>query len=106
MAFDKTPTTWIENYASDGTDMTLPLASFPEITAGEAHTATGDIRKILFGFVEKLWLKWNGTVNADRPGKMTVAKTSSINVGAGTTTHTYTISFVTVTTAQDVADEA
>jgi hypothetical protein len=79
MAFDPVPTGWIANYSSNGTNLTLPIASFPELTAAEAHTSTGDIRKIIFALLERLNAKYASLAAADRPGKLTILKSASFN---------------------------
>jgi hypothetical protein len=47
MATDKSPASFIPNYTCDGTDITIPLASIPGLTAALAHPSTGDIRAVL-----------------------------------------------------------
>jgi hypothetical protein len=106
MAFTKTPTTWIDNWAYSAPNITIPLATFPEMSADDAHTSTGDIRKIVFAVMEKLWLEWVATETANRPGKWTMTKSASVNTATGITTVQYVNTFLVSTTAQDVADEA
>jgi len=106
MAFTATPTAWIPSWAEDGTDITVPIASFPELTAAEADAVTGDIRKITFAILEQLWDVWTATATADRPTQWTMAKNASVNTATGITTTQYTCTFAIETTAQDVADEA
>lgn len=106
MAFTKTPSTWLDNWSEDATNITVPLATFPELTAAEADGTTGDIRKIVFAVLEKLWLEWVATATADRPGKWTMTKSASVNTSTGITTVQYVNTFLVETTAQDVADEA
>lgn len=106
MAFVKTPTTWIDNWSYSAPNITVPLATFPEMSADDAHTSTGDIRKIVFAIMEKLWLEWVATATADRPGKWTMTKSASVNTTTGITTVQYVNTFSILTTAQDVADEA
>jgi len=105
MAFDETPTTWIPDWSEDGTTISIPLATFAELTAAEADATTGDIRKILYALCEKFYDSWNNTVTADRPTRMTIYKSSSPNVSTGITTHTYQFRFENAVSAQDVADE-
>ena len=105
MAFEATPTEWIPGWSEDGTDISVPIASFPELSVAEADGTDGDIRKIMFAICDKLWDVWNSTVEADRPGKMIITKSSSPNVSTGVTPHSYTFTFHNVITAQDVADE-
>lgn len=105
MAFDKTPTTWLPSWSENGTDITVPIASFPELTAGEADAATGDIRKILFALCEKIWAVWNALATGDKSTKMTVNRSSFVNETTGLITRTYTFQFVTATSGEEVEDE-
>lgn len=108
MAFDKKPSTWIANWSEDGTNITIPIATFSELTAAEADATTGDIRHVLFAILEELWDTWDGTAAADRPGKLTLTKTASVDVSSGVTRNVYTYKFVIDTTvsAQEVQAEA
>ena len=106
MAFDDTPTTWIANYSSNGTDMTLPIASFSELDASEANTTTGDIRQILFALTEEFYQAYNDTAVADRPGKMRIFRTSTTNESTGVVTRSYNFQFDLAISGIDVADES
>ena len=106
MAFDKKPSTWLPNWSEDGTNITVPLATFPEMTAGEADASAGDIRKVLFAVSEKLYDAWNNTASADRPTQINIAKASSLNVSTGVVTNTYTLRFYCEIGTQEVKDEA
>jgi hypothetical protein len=106
MAFSPVPTDWISGWSEDATNITVPIASFPELTAAEADGASGDIRKIAFALLEKLFQAWNGKAAADRPGKWTMSKSASVNTSTGITTVQYVVTFQIATTAQDVAAES
>ena len=106
MAFDKSPATWITNWSSNGTDITIPIASFPELISSEADVTTGDIRKIVFAIMEELFQKYNATATADRPSMMTLSKSASVSTSTGITTNTYSVVIKTETTAQEVAPES
>ncbi|MCX7010382.1 MAG: hypothetical protein NTY53_24605 [Kiritimatiellaeota bacterium] len=105
MAFDKKPSTWIPNWTEDGTDISVPIASFPELTSVEADGTTGDIRKVLFAMLEELYQKWLATAAADRPSKMTITKSSNLNAATGVVTNVYTVRFSNDIVAQEVEDE-
>ena len=105
MAYDPKPSTWIPNWSENGTNITVPIASFTEMTAAEADADTGDIRKVLFAICEEMYQKWIATAAADRPGKMTVYRSTSVNDATDTTTKNYIFSFHVATSAQEVADE-
>lgn len=106
MAFSDTPTDWISGLAENGTILSFPLASFPELTADEAHGTTGDIRKIWFAILEKLWNEWNDRAAGDRPGKWTQTKSISINTSTGVVTTTYVSTIYTDILTQEVVDES
>jgi len=107
MAFDPTPTTWLPDWSEDATDITLPIASLPELTAAEADAVTGDIRKILYALLEKLYAVWAATATADRPDRMTITRASVVNDDTGAITRNYTIQLVTEASAGglEVSDE-
>ena len=106
MAFDKKPSTWIPNWSENGSDITVPIATFPEMTDAEADATTGDIRKVLFAIMEQLWAKWLATATADRPAKMTINRGTSTDDRTGVVTKQFTLVFKTQVSGQEVADEA
>lgn len=93
MAYSKTPTAHWSGYSSDGTNMTLPLAAFPQISTAEAHTSTGDHRNILYGILHQAYADYNAAETADKPTKMTVRKSTSVNDATGVTTVTFSLEF-------------
>ena len=48
------PTDWIPGYTSDGTNLTIPIASLAGLTAADADAATGDIRKVILASAKQL----------------------------------------------------
>jgi len=105
MGFDKAPSSWIPSWAEDGTNVTFPIASVPELTADEADGATGDIRRVLFALLEKLWAVWAATETADQPTKMTLYRSTTTNDLTGAMQRVFTARFDVEVTAQDVEDE-
>ncbi len=105
MPFDPKPSTWLANWSEDGTNITVPIATFAEMTAAEADATTGDIRKVLFAVCEALYAQWLATPAADRPTRMRITKTSVVDNTSGVTTHRFGLEFETQTTAQEVAPE-
>lgn len=105
MAFSPVPTACFPAWSEDATNITVPIASFPELTAAEADGATGDIRKILYAIIEKTWGWWNALLIADRPSKMTLTKNVSVDASTGIVTNVYTFTFKNSITAQDVVSE-
>lgn len=105
MAFSAVPTDWIANWSEDGTNITVPIASFPELTAAEADATTGDIRQIVWAIVTKLYEEWIGTPTADRPTKWTCSKSVSQNTTTGEVTNTFTFVLKTTIETQNVSAE-
>jgi hypothetical protein len=105
MAFDPAPTAWLANYSSNGTAISLPIATFPALTSAEANTTTGDIRKILYAFCDKLTAAWNASSTADRPSKWTLTSTAVIDAATGQITRTYTFRFLTAASGEEVVNE-
>jgi len=100
MAFDKKPATWIPSWSENGTNITVPLATFPEMTAAEADADTGDIREVLLAIMEQLWAKWYATAEASRPGNMTMHRSSNPDDETGVITKQFTLVFKTQVTSQ------
>lgn len=105
MAWTPVPTTWLSGWSEDATNITVPIATFPELTAAEADATTGDIRKIIFALCEKFWSVWNALATADKATKMNITKSSSVNTSTGIITNVYTFTFYNTITGQDVASE-
>ena len=105
--FDKKPSTWLPNWTENGTTISVPIATFPEVTAGEADAADGDIRKIMFAILEQQWNIWRALATADKPTMMNMVKTATINPTTGDEEHLFTIRFTNTRVAQgsDVKDE-
>ena len=106
MAFVAQPDTWIANWSEDGVDISVPLATFTELTAAEADGTTGDIRKLLFAICYELFESWNGKATADRPSNMTISKSTLVDNPNATLTHTFSFKFVCEIGAQEVKDES
>ena len=105
MSFDKTPTTWLPNWSADATTITVPIATFTELSAAEADEATGDIRNIVFAIVEHLWQRYNATATANRPNKWKMTKMASVDAVRNTISHRYTFTLETAISTQEVTDE-
>ena len=116
MAFNPTPSGWLgAGYTLSGSGTTAAInfgisgntnETLPEITSIEAHATNGDIRKIYYGIVEKLYQSFLGKAIADRPNRMTISKGSGVDTTTGLITTTYTIQFVLAATGLDVTSES
>ena len=105
MAQDLKPATWMPSWAEDATNITVPIASFPQLTAAEADGASGDIRKVLFAIMDKLLTVWDALATADKPTKMLMNRSSSVNTAGTEISHFFSIQFTNTVATQDVADE-
>ena len=107
MAFDPKPSTWIPGWTLSGSNITINTltTAFPEMTTAEANATTGDIRKVMYAICDALYTNWNTTATLDRPTKMTISRTSSVNEVTNAITKRYTFTFVTAPTGADVVSE-
>ena len=94
MVYSKVPTDWFENWSEDGTNITVPLATFPEMTAAEADAATGDFPNILYAILHKAREKFKALAVADRPAYMSIYKTETPSADVeGESQVTFTVQF-------------
>ena len=105
MAFDKTPTTWLSSWSEDATNITVPIATFTQLTAAEADASTGDIRKIVWAILEKLYQTYNALPTADRPAKWTISKSASVNTTTNVVTNSFVVTLLTEVLTQEVVAE-
>ena len=110
MAFNPLPQTWFTGMTDGGTscsatDMVIPIGTFPELVASEIDSSTGDVRKFLFAFLEKCWSVYNALATADRPTKLVIQKSASIDTTLGVVTNTYVITIKTSVSGQEVVPE-
>ena len=116
MAFTKAPSGWLgSGYSLSGSGTTAAInfgisgntnATLPEITSAEAHASTGDIRMIYYGIVEQLYQSYLAKATADRPNRMVLTRSSSVDSTTGLITSTYNIQFVLAATGLDVTTES
>jgi predicted 3-demethylubiquinone-9 3-methyltransferase (glyoxalase superfamily) len=113
MAFDAKPSTWLgagysvaSNAITMNTNDAAENKTLTELTDAEAHATTGDIRKVIFALQEKLFAAYNATATADRPTKMTIQKSTSVNTATGVVTNVYTTVIYTGVLTQEVAAES
>jgi hypothetical protein len=105
------PQSFLPTLTDNGTVMSITLTDFDVIASGSSLTApeidasTGDIRKFLFAFCEKIWSKWAALTTATKPTKFTLTKSTSTDAATSVMTQVYTFTFKTSATAQDVVAE-
>ena len=103
---DNRPNDWIASLEETGGTVSFPVASVPQLTAAEANSATGDIRKFIYALLDKFYAKWLTIAAADRPAMMTIYRSTSVNDVTGETTQTYQFQFKVTNTGTEVADES
>ena len=96
----------LANYSSDGTNFTVPLASTPKASAGEAHTSTGNSKKFLYALIDAIAVAYGLTPTADKSNRMTITKNTPVSVADGIIRQSYNFDFDLALGDADVADEA
>ena len=105
MAFDPKPSSFLTDWSEDGTDITVPIASFSELTAAEADATTGDWRKIVFAFLEHLYSYYTSLPSGDQPTKLAITRTTTVT-SEDVMTRTYTIRITSDILSKEVSDES
>lgn len=91
------------NGTSDNT--AAALGPLDEVTDTEANASTGDARKVIYGLMEAIYLKYLGIPSADRSARMTISTSSTVDSLTGRITKTYNVRFVLEPTGVEVVDE-
>jgi hypothetical protein len=84
---------------------TTPLLAEVTETEADPSNAGGDYRKVLFGIAEMIYQKWLGLDAEDRPTKMQVFRSSSVNETTGHITRNYTLQFIIAPDTVEVVSE-
>ena len=92
---------------SAGNNTVQAMGPLDEISdaEGAASGGTSDWRKVVFGIMECIYQKWINTPSADRPAKINVSRSSSVNETTGEITRFYSVSCTTNPTGVEVVDE-
>lgn len=104
------PTDLIPGYTSDGTSITIPLASLPQLTAAEANATTGNGMEVLRAIVDASQTNLAGLAPEARPVRASMTKNnptmaSGTGITPGTQRQTYTLSFDLQPTGLEMASE-
>lgn len=83
----------------------IPLTALPGLTSGEAHATTGDPRKIIYELNERIYTWFNALPADERPSRINVSRSSSVNETTSLLTRYFQTQAVTVISGQEVADE-
>lgn len=97
----------IINITSTGTadNTAQALGPLDDVTDFEANASTGDARKVIYGICEAIYLKYLGIPTADRPSRMFLSASSTVDSLTGRITKTYTFRFTLEPTGVEVVDE-
>lgn len=71
---DLSPSSWIDDYTSDGEDILIPISSLRGLTAEDANQATGDIRRVLFALCETIYDVMETLEDSEKPELMVFQK--------------------------------
>ncbi len=88
-----TPTDIFTGYASDGTNITIPLTAIPGLTSAEADASTGNGAEVLRLICETAYNQIEALPTADRPTQMTWSKPPTQGVAGATSRQTYNFGF-------------
>ena len=98
MAVNMLPNSWITGYTGNGTTISIPYSSLPEITAAtEANTAigetpaTGSIANVLHAILDAVVAKYD--LLTTKPVNMGVFKSVTFNQTTGKYAVSYTVNF-------------
>lgn len=99
MAFNPAPSGWFPGVTSTGSGITFPFTSLNSLTSGNANPVSGDVREVIFGFLEGMCDKFNDTtsggygLSANKPVNVVVSRsnTTSTTSGIDQIAKTYTI---------------
>ena len=107
MALTIAPEDWVADWAEADGDITIPLASLPELSEAEADGESGDIRSVVHAFNEALYTEMNSLPTGDRPTRWLLTKSASTNTVTGITTvqYVHTLYLETEVGGMQVADE-
>lgn len=91
-AFVAAPTNWIAGWSvSDGT-CSVPVAAFATLTAGQADGATGDVRNVVYSFLDAIYDAYTAAESTNRPATMQVLRSAAFQTD-GSVIYSYVVHF-------------
>jgi hypothetical protein len=87
------PTVVFPNYTTDGTDITIPIASLVGLTADEANATDGDGRELIRSLVATMKASIDALDTASKPTKLTVTASNPSGLNASSIRQLTTFSF-------------
>lgn len=89
---------------NSGINSDMSKVALPNLTTVEAG-ANGDVRKVYFAIIDQLAQAYLEKATANRPVKMVVTKSTSVNATTGVLTTNYNFQFQLYSTGLEVVDE-
>jgi hypothetical protein len=83
----------------------MSKVALPNLTTEEAG-ANGDVRKVYFAIIDQLAQAYLDKATANRPAKMVVTKSTSVNATTGVLTTNYSFQFQLYSTGLEVVNES
>lgn len=112
MAYDPKPSTHFgagysvaSNSIRFNTNDAAANKTLTTLTDAEADPTTGDFREVIRALLYKIGTDWDATASADRPLKMTFAKSLGVDNATGNLVESYALSFQVGVTRGNVASE-
>lgn len=106
MAANLVPSSWFASWAEDGTNITVPIATFLGLTAADADGTTGDIRQIVYSIMETIA---NGKLvnlnNNTMPANLDITSAATFDGDTNTITKVYTVTVKTEVATVTILDE-
>jgi hypothetical protein len=113
---DKSPASWLGagyNASTGKIELNTSTAAtnklLTELTDAEANETTGDIRKLLFGILDGLYVKYqeknSALAIANRPERVTFTRNTSVNDATGLINRSYTVNIQLEAASIEVANE-
>ena len=112
MSFNPAPSAWLgAGYAPTGNTIVLNTndavsnKTLAQLTNAEANATTGDVRKLFFALLEMIYQANLAVATADRPAKMRIYRSSSVDETTGVITRSYQVQFDLEATGVEVTAE-
>jgi hypothetical protein len=100
----KSPAEFIPGYTSDGTNITIPIASLPGLTSALAAYDTGDVRAVLSALLDIIISQ--SDLSPFALGQSCTVSVSPEVQASGLTRKTYTVRILSQPAAYEFADVA
>lgn len=90
---DILPIDLFAGYTSNGTSITIPIASLSGLSAAEVSASNGDGREVARAIITQIFTAINGLDSVNKPTKMCVSRSNLSGINSDTVRQSYTFSF-------------